>query len=154
MAAAIREALKERSTSMAGTALIAMNSLKGRPDGFSEDEIASTAYEMATGGEPESFQLNKATALQILAMLKDKRALQLAKDLLRDSKEIGIKASAICAIGMLGSKEDIPLIEKYVKGTETRLRMPAKQAIKKIESHMQAATAVADTSLASSGGNL
>jgi HEAT repeat protein len=101
------------------------------PD-FDKKEIADLAYELITS--PDCSISGRTSGLQVCAELNNKEALPLARDWAANSKKTFIKMSAIAAIGMLGDKSDLTLLEQYSTSTDIRLRTPALAAIRKIKS--------------------
>jgi hypothetical protein len=127
---AFDSALQEKKNGIAGTALIAVSRLTGLKD-FDKADIASKAFELAK--DKDSANIVKITALQVGANLGNKNILPLAKELIKSSKSVPLKMSAIAAVGILGNSADIPTIDKYLKCSDVRLRTAAKAAVKRLE---------------------
>lgn len=130
MKEALHEALKEREGGLPGTALLALKGLRSLP-GFDAAAIAGEAYSLTI--DPEVKEIDKITSLQIGAELGDKRLLAVARETLKDSSNCAqLRMSAMVAIGFLGDASDAELLEKYAKGSDTHLRLAARQALKKL----------------------
>ena len=52
---------------------------------------------------------------------------------LRSSRDINLRASALAAVGMLGKREDIPLLERNSKSGLYRVRTAAQSALARLE---------------------
>jgi len=129
MRVTLNEAVKDHRADIAGTALIALNGLK-KQSGFDPAEITTEAYSLLT--DKDTSNAIKVTSLQVGAELGDKRFLDLAKNFLKDSDDAQLKMSSLAAIGMLGGRDEIKLLEKYAEGADVRLRFAAKPALKKV----------------------
>lgn len=126
---AMTDALKETSNGIAGTSLIAMNSNADQP-GIDAQKLGEAAFAVVTDKKNPDYV--KLTALQICAMRQDPKALPVAREILRDSKNVPLKISAIAAIGMLGNNEDLDTIKKLSESTDVRIRIAADSARKKL----------------------
>jgi HEAT repeat protein len=129
MLAAMQSALKESNNGISGTALIALNSNIGQP-GISPREVRLAALEVVKNKKTPDYV--KLTALQICAMRKERQALPIARDILKTSKHVPLKMSAIAAIGMLGNGDDYDTLTKLSKSSDVRLRTAATVALKKL----------------------
>jgi len=129
MVKGLYDALKERNSSLGGTAITMLCHLTHLKE-FDKDKIADQAYELMTA--PDCAKSGKINAMQVCAELRNKKALPIARDWADNSKEIFIKMSSIAAIGMLGDPSDLPLLNHYKSSTDIRLSGPAKAAIAKI----------------------
>ena len=127
------DALKFKQN-IAGAAIIAIDGLVEEPE-ITRAEIAEAAYSLAS--DEKASHIVKVPALQIAAKHNHPEALNLARSILsQDSRTshlpVILKMSAIATIGMKGNSEDVALIEKYRKSSDTRLRTAAKAALKKL----------------------
>ena len=129
MVKGLYDALKERNSSLGGTAITMLCHLTHLKE-FDKDKIADLAYELMTA--PDCAKSGKTSAMQVCAELHNKKALPIARDWADNSKEIFIKMSSIAAIGMLGDPSDLPLLNHYKNSTDIRLSGPAKAAIARI----------------------
>ena len=78
-------------------------------------------------GEPA-----KITAFQVCAQLGDAELLPDARKVVISGDSVPLKISAIAYIGLMGGASDVELLKKYLSGTEIRLRVPAKAALKRL----------------------
>lgn len=129
MVKGLYDALKERDSSLGGTAITMLCHLTHLKV-FDKDKIADMAYELMTA--PDCAKSGKINAMQVCAELRNKKALATARDWADNSKEIFIKMSSIAAIGMLGDPSDLPILNHYKNSTDIRLSGPAKAAISRI----------------------
>ena len=132
MTEAIRDALKERTGNIAGTAGYMLSHMVYYP-GFDRDEIADRIYEALS--DPYCSTGSKLLLLQASAELGDPRALPVARKLLK-SPIPHLRMSAIGAIGYLGDASDLPELEKLAASSDPSKRTPAGNAIDKIKQRM------------------
>ena len=129
MRKAINSALAEHKNGIAGAALIALRSNIGQTD-IKPREVRLASYEVLTAKDTPDYV--KQTALQICAMGNESKVLPIAREILKTSKHVPLKMSAIAAIGMLGDGDDYDNLDKLSKSTDIRLRIAAKSALKKL----------------------
>lgn len=122
-------ALAEKQSSISGTALNALKDL-ARQNIVDRTEISNTACSMLS--DKTQLDLNRITALQVCVSLHDNRALPVAREILRDSRNIPLKMSAIAVIGEFGDRSDLPPLSLCRQSTDIRLKTPAQSAIAKI----------------------
>ena len=122
------DALDEKD-GIAGTSLIAMSRLTDYQE-LEKDHVSGEAVKLAS--DKNSADIVKTSASQVAANLKNKDIVPIARDILKNSKNIPLKMSAIAALGTIGLEpEDRAIIEKYRSSTDVRLRIAAKSALKK-----------------------
>jgi len=122
------DALDEKD-GIAGTSLIAMSRLTDY-QGLEKDRVSGEAIKLAS--DKNSADIVKTSALQVAANLKNKDIVPIARDILKNSKNIPLKMSAMAALGTIGlDPEDRAMIEKYRSSTDVRLRTAAKSALKR-----------------------
>lgn len=128
---------------IAGAAIIAIDGLVGEAE-FTHSEIADTAYKLVA--DEKTSHIVKVSALQIAAKHNHPEALNLARQILTVNNlstqklpnsrtpptPVILKMSAIATIGSKGNIEDVALIEKYRKSSDTRLRTASKATLKKL----------------------
>jgi hypothetical protein len=127
---------KERDSSIAGTALIALlnnegKSLKGggQPGkNIITREIVSSQA-LAVLNDNSACELAKITALQICAKTGEGRVLEHAKKILKTQESVPLKVSAIGALGLAGGPDEIPLLEKLSSSSVSRLRTASEAAL-------------------------
>jgi hypothetical protein len=129
MVKGLYDALKERDSSIGGTAITMLCHLTHLKE-FDKDKIADLAYELMIA--PDCSVSGKTSAMQVCAELRNKKALPIARDWAANSKEIFIRMSAIAAIGMLGDPGDLPMLNEYKNSSDIRLKGPAKAAFARI----------------------
>ena len=122
------DALEEKD-GIAGTSLIAMSRLTDY-QGLEKERVSGEAVKLAS--DKDSADIVKTSALQVAANLKNKDIVPIARGILKNSKNIPLKMSAMAALGTMGlDSEDRAVIEKYRSSTDVRLRTAAKSALKK-----------------------
>jgi hypothetical protein len=104
------EAVKEIDSSIAGTALLALNRLSQSPGGPDREKVGACAVAMVLdeqcGGQA------RLTALQVCAQLGRGEALPVARFLARTSTRLPLRAAAVAALGDLGTAEDRVVLER------------------------------------------
>jgi len=142
---------------IAGSAIVALDGLVGRP-GFKSSDVAEIAYALAA--DPETADIVKIPALQIAVKHRHPKAAQLALSILDNSRTRALKnsrtsplppsrtpelehsstsqpsvilrMSAIAALGVTRDHRYADLIGKYRRSPDIRLRTAAKAALSKL----------------------
>lgn len=122
-------ATTETSNSNAGTALTMLIRMLDTGD-VDKKKLSKTAYKVLTA--KGSVLPNKISSLQVCAELKNADALPIARQIVNSRQHKILQMSAIAAIGMLGNRSDLSMLNKLQKSPDIRQRAPAKAAIKKI----------------------
>ncbi len=122
-------ALQDTSSSIAGTALIALDYNIGA-DGITSAYVAKRAVDFVHN--PDSGSLTRTTALQIAAQFGQTSILNDARSIAVSREPVPLRMSAIAAIGMIGSEQDIAMLNQYSLSSDVRLRTAAVAALKKI----------------------
>lgn len=122
-------ALEEHKNGIAGAALIALRSNIGQTT-ISPRQVRLAAYKVLTAKDSPDYL--KQTALQICAMGNEAKVLPIAREILKTSKHVPLKMSAIAAIGALGDGDDFETLNMLVRSTDIRLRIAASSALKKL----------------------
>jgi HEAT repeats len=129
MKKAISSALDEHKNGIAGAALIALRSNIGQGE-IKPREVRIAAFKVLTAKDTPDYL--KLTALQVCAMSKETKVLPIARQILKTSKHVPLKMSAIAAIGILGDGDDVENLNKLAHSTDIRLRIAATSALKKL----------------------
>ena len=127
--AGLEEALNEWQNRIAGTAGYMLWQMSDYP-GFDKQAIMDRIVEVLN--QPDCSNASKLPLLQACGEAGDKRALPQARELMKTSKDIMLRASAIAAVGYLGDATDIPCLENLSKQTDPRVQKPAQAALEKI----------------------
>jgi hypothetical protein len=127
-----REALAEVDSSIAGTALLGLRNLALRHPEISAEEPGAAAVELAR--QAGVSELTRVTAVQICAELKRTEALPVLSALLRSAESTAVQISAIGAIGRLGSKAEVALLNEVIAAKNQRLAPVATLALNRLES--------------------
>ncbi len=120
------EALDEKQSSIAGTALLGLSRL-----GIEQEKLRQTALKLAQ--DRNSGDLTRITAFQICARMKTREALPSALELARSSRSVPLQIAAIAAIGSVGSKHEISFLETLAADSESRLQPAAKSALERLK---------------------
>ncbi len=121
----------ETTGTFAGTALLGMHQLT--PAVFTPTATADSAIHILDSSSV--IEANQVTALQILANYQPGEAHNRAKFILTDPESttgVMLKTSALATLGKIGSRDDLTIVEKYVRSYEYRLKRAATAAENKI----------------------
>ena len=121
------EAVKEVDDSIAGAAIAQLSFLAGKP-GFDRVRIVDLAYGILT--DPKCSPRSRIVAMQVCAEQCNVKALPIAREAVKSSRDIGFRMASMATIGALGDRSDIPLLEPLSKSSDIRLQKPAAAAIK------------------------
>ena len=122
------DALKDNA-GIPGATLIAMAGLADNPE-FDRRKIADAAYALCI--DTKTDDMIKTTALQICAKFKKNEVLAVARDMIKTSKNVPLKMSAIAAIGAMGNSSDQDTLRSFVRSSDVRLRTASNAALRKI----------------------
>ncbi len=126
----LQEALQDKNGGIAGTALIALNSLAGKP-GVSTADIKEAAWALANNEHiPEN---SRIPALQIAAVMGDQRIADTARKIIAGKSPVMLKMSAMAALGMIGGSDDLALLQGYERSSDIRLRGAAVAAVRALK---------------------
>jgi hypothetical protein len=128
------EALAETQTSIAGTALLALNRLSGEFPGFDQSLLATQAVSLAA--DSTAGELTHVSALQVCARMSLANALPVAVQAANSGETVAVKMSAINVIGQDGGAQQIALLKQFLTMNDGRLQMVAQTALQKIESRL------------------
>lgn len=111
----------------AGTTLLSMKrSAEG--NGLSQEWVADRAMGVADSnayGDAE-----RLSALHVVAEFNHPEAINLAREITVSKHTVPFRAAALAVIGLNGEVSDRPLLEKYSKSSDIRLRAAAQKALK------------------------
>ena len=125
------EALTETDSSIAGSALLGLEHLSGEQSEFDRNRIAKAALQLA--GDNNTGELARITAFQVCAQTGLQDAVPLLEQAAQQGQSIPLRISAIGALGTMGNAQAVPLLNSLLNGTEERLKLPARQALERIE---------------------
>ena len=124
--ATLRSALAETENTLAGTALLALNSYVD-PATLGQDALA-----IATGSEVD--MRSRITAMQVAGQQGAQSAGELATNLATDSSNpVPLRMSAIATIADLGLKSEIALLQDLSQSNELRIRKSAQSSLEKLQ---------------------
>jgi hypothetical protein len=132
MAAALWEVLRtERANRFAGAAATQLGFLAGKYPEFTRDEVAAACLEALL--DPVCSETAKVALLQVCATLGAVGALPEARRLAAVKTNPVLRASAIAAVGFLGDRSDLAWLTPLATSSDTRLRIPARAAISRLQ---------------------
>jgi len=121
------DALKETDTTIAGTALLGLNSLAQQDPAIDRERVSQAAVDLLSN--PEVGEPTRITAFSIAASLGNQKALPEARVIAQTGETVTLRMAAIAAIGRLGSVSDIELLASLAHDGEERIRRIAKNAL-------------------------
>jgi hypothetical protein len=128
------QAAGETDSSIAGTALLALNDLaQGNPE-LDQNQIAQTALKLA--GNDSCGELVRITAVQLCGQMGVSQAAELIQQLARQAGSIPLRISAIAALGSLGDQDTETFLQEIAAGNEDRLKPAAETALKRLKQRL------------------
>lgn len=131
---ALWQAAGETDSSIAGTALLALNDLAQSNPEFDRNQIAQTALKLA--GDDNCGELARITAVQLCGQMGVQQASALIQQLARQAGSIPLRISAIAALGNLGDQGVEPFLQEIAAGSEDRLKPAAETALKQLKKRL------------------
>lgn len=126
---ALWKAAEQSDESFAGTALLGLEKLSAETTDFDREQVAAAATRLAA---KEAVELNRISALQVMALLKSPANLPLLLQTAKSGETTTLRLSAIGALGKLESSEAIPTLAGIVADSHPRLSGPAQIALERI----------------------
>jgi len=124
------DALKETDTTIAGTALLGLNTLSQQDLTIDQERVSQAAVDLLSN--PEVGEPPRITAFSIVASLDNQEALPEARVIAQTGETVTLRMAAIAAIGQLGSDSDMELLASLVHDDEERIRRIAKNALETV----------------------
>jgi len=122
----------EPGSSFAGTTLLSMKRSAGTAD-LPKEFVAEKA--MAVASSDAFGDAERLSALHVAAEFNHPDAVKLARQIVSSKHTTLFRSASLAVIGMAGDETDKPLLEKYVKSSDIRLRVSAVEALKKLVEH-------------------
>jgi hypothetical protein len=125
-----RVALSEREATVAGTALIGLESLSRRHSEVDRGEVAAQGVELASDDtcSPET----RITALRVSAMLGRHDVAPAARVLAQTGRTTPLRMAALATLGDIGAKEDLDLLQAYCGSSDPSLKRIAEASLAKL----------------------
>lgn len=129
----LQSVLKDPIPMLAVTGMIAIELNKDTIK-FDKDLLYSRALELLQKDIPTYV---KVTLIQICGMnrIKPDQVRPILRNILKNSKEVQLKVSAIAALGEYGNREDLDIISPFYKSSDVRLRTAVMTAKKKLQTN-------------------
>lgn len=132
---AVLTAVASSKLTVAGTALLHLDRL-GREHGVAIDQEQFHALVLTVLESPDVDVGAKVTAFGILGMRKNPADAEIARRFLRDP-HADVRRVAVAALGHLGNREDIPMIEAVETGGDRAVEMAKVAACKRLSAQPQ-----------------
>jgi hypothetical protein len=128
------QATGETDSSIAGTALLALNNLAQDNAEFDKEKITETALKLA--GDEQCGELARITAVQICGQTGATQAAPLVLQLAQSAGSIPLRITAIAALGDLGDRSVETFLQQIAAGNEDRLKPAAESALKRLNKRL------------------
>jgi len=126
-------ALKERNTTLAGTALLGEVRLsEANPESFPSDKVISEAWSLLN--DPETLEANRVSAMSSLTRLGDRRVLDQARKVLTSSDYSVITITALGSVREFEDAESIPVVTRIATSTNPSVSRAARFTLKHLQS--------------------
>ena len=125
------EATTETDSSIAGTALLALNRLSESDNSLDRQRIGQTALTLAQ--DTNAGELARVTALQVCARQEVKEALPLLVQTIEKEADTSLRISAIGALGLLGGQAEIEFLQQIGEGDDSRLKPAVTLALRRVQ---------------------
>jgi hypothetical protein len=119
----------EPGSDFAGTTLLSMKRSAGTPD-LTKAFVAEKA--MAVASSDAYGDAERLSALHVAAEFNHPDAVDLARQIISSKHTALFRSASLAVIGIAGDETDKPLLEKYIKSSDIRLRVAAAEALKKL----------------------
>jgi hypothetical protein len=126
------EALGETGSSIAGTALLGLNSLAAAHPEIPAGQVRTVAAQLTQ--EPGASELTRITAVQVCAQQNLTEVLPSLAALARSAESIPLRISAIGAIGQMGSTQEVSVLKEILEEKNQRLTSVATLALSSLQS--------------------
>ena len=130
-----RNALGEKDSSIAGTALVGLARLANQSSEFSKAQIGADALRLVR--DENVGELTRISALQVCGQLNQVGAAAYALALAERGTTVSIQISAIGTLGMLGGPGEATFLERFTKGENERLRPAAATALQTLKRRLE-----------------
>jgi hypothetical protein len=127
----LSEAVSESDSSIAGTALLALDHLSEGRSEFDQDKIAGWATQLARNDAASD--LTRIAAIQVCGELNVQGAIPTLTHIAQSEQNIPLRIAAIGSLGVLGDSQAIPFLTGVVNGTDARLKLAAQHALDQIQ---------------------
>jgi hypothetical protein len=128
---AMWDALKENKTSIAGTALLALNRLAPEHPEIDSKLLGSEILRMAQDSKAD--ESPRTSAIALCAQLKLKEALPTALELAQGQHSVPLRAASIASIGDLGNADQIEFLKQVAVGPDNSVRVAAQAALSRLQ---------------------
>jgi hypothetical protein len=127
-----REMADHSEGSIAATALLGLCHLAGRDPAVDAGQVAEKARAILEA--PERDPLLEITAFQVAALLNQTDDLVRALEVAQSGPTIASRVSAVAAVGALGGRDELPMLERLMDDPNASVRVAARAAIARLES--------------------
>jgi len=138
LAKAYNEALAEKDSEIAGTALLGITRLSSQYPEFDKKALSDTAFALLS--DDKTSLPSRIAAMQICGTLQTAQALPAARMLAQTGEAIPLRLASIATLGSIGENQDISLLQGILAGSDTILGNAASEALKHLTNRLQQAS--------------
>lgn len=131
---AYEEALTERDSTIAGTALIGMEQVSRADANLDRGRVRQLAVEIAT--DEGASEASRVTALRVAAMMDSRGVLPVARMLAQVGQTSMLRIAAVATLGDIGSHEDAELLRAVAEGADKRMKPVVEGARKRLKEQL------------------
>jgi hypothetical protein len=125
-----RQAITERSGTLAGTALLGLEYLSRTHPEIDQKEIAGLASALAA--DEKCSEASRITAIRLCGTLRQTESRGLARALAQTGSSAMLRMAAIATLGEIGEPEDVPLLESLSRDDDKRIADVSSHASKRL----------------------
>ncbi len=131
---ALWQAAGETDSSIAGTALLALNDLAQNNAEFEKNQITEVALKLV--GNEQCGELARITAVQICGRTGATQAVPLVLELAQSAGSVPLRISAVAALGDLGDRNVETVLQQIAADGGERLKPAAESALKRLNKRL------------------
>jgi len=128
------DGLNEVETSIAGSALLALERWHGLGAGIEQSQLELAALQLARN--QNASELSRITAIQVCAHLKLKEVLSTVVSLVQSKTSLPLQISAVAALGELGGADNRQILETLSLSAGARIQPAAQLALRRLNQHL------------------
>lgn len=137
LAKAYDEALAEKDSEIAGTALLGVARLSSLYPEFDKKAVSDTAFALLS--DDKTSLPSRIAAMQVCGTLQTAQALPTARMLAQTGEAIPLRLASIAALGSVGEDQDISLLQGILAGSDVTLHKAAADALTHLTNKLQQA---------------
>jgi hypothetical protein len=125
------EAVQEKDTTIAGTALLGLEHLSRTYPHIDTNKLAATALALAE--DSRCSEASRITAVRLCGLMKAREILPIARMLAPPGATLPLRAAAIATLGEVGDPDDEPLLRYFGQDPDKRIKAISASALKTLQ---------------------